>query len=140
MNSAEMMNTESFFTPSGDITLQRHPAHLRYSRIDRRRSANSPCNTWCRAELLQLHFMCARRGSRGWALGRAPTPGTEFHHSKCTIQYYSSTRLSLGAHPWEKSCIRPCAQLRMTNALNAICARKTLGGHESHMSNVCLCI
>ena len=27
-----------------------------------------------------------RRGSRGWALGRAPTPGVEFRHSKCTIQ------------------------------------------------------
>ena len=27
-----------------------------------------------------------RRGSRGWALGRAPTPGAEFYHSKCNIQ------------------------------------------------------
>ena len=26
-----------------------------------------------------------RRGSRGWALGRAPTPGAEFRHSKYTI-------------------------------------------------------
>ena len=27
-----------------------------------------------------------RRGSRGWALGRTPTPGAEFLHLKCTIQ------------------------------------------------------
>ena len=47
-----------------------------------------------------------RRGSRGWALGRAPTPGAEFLHFKCTIQQHSSTSLSLGAHPWEKFCIR----------------------------------
>ena len=28
----------------------------------------------------------ARHGSRGWALGRAPTLGTKFHHSRYAIQ------------------------------------------------------
>ena len=36
--------------------------------------------------LLSTSLGDMRRGSRGWALRRAPTPGTEFHHSKYTMQ------------------------------------------------------
>ena len=49
---------------------------------------------------------------QGWALGRAPNPGTEEYHSKYTIQWHPSTSSSLGALPWDKSCIRPWCWLQ----------------------------
>ena len=38
-------------------------------------------------------------GSRGWALGRAPTPGAEFHHSKCSYSIAFKHQFITGRPP-----------------------------------------
>ena len=63
-----------------------------------------PCVYWFDGDIA----MGIRLGSRGWALGRAPTPGDggvpfKIHHSK------AFKRQSITRRPptWDKSCIRP---------------------------------